>query len=64
MIGKVRAHGGHELTNTLRKLLNDKSSVSLIEMKDLAVTKEPRLNPSIKLAVSASFHKFNVQILF
>ncbi len=55
VIGKVKcAHGGHELTNTfLRKLLNDKSSVSLIEMKDLAVTKEPRLNPSIKLAVSA-----------
>tara|TARA_B110000211_G_C14069643_1_gene549336 strand:- start:98 stop:1024 length:927 start_codon:yes stop_codon:yes gene_type:complete len=55
VLGKVTCHqGGHELTNKfLRKLLNSKSAISSIELKDNIIGKKQISDQSIKIAVNA-----------
>ncbi len=55
VLGKVNCYqGGHALTNTfLKKLLNEKLSISVLELKDDVVSKKIDNSQSIKLAASA-----------
>ena len=55
VLGKVNCYqGGHALTNTfLKKLLNEKLSISVLELKDDIVSKKIDNSQSIKLAASA-----------
>ena len=55
VLGKVKCYqGGHALTNMfLRKLLNEKSSISIFELQDAVISKKINTNQSIKLAVGA-----------
>ena len=55
VLGKVKCYqGGHELTNNfLRKLLNQKSSIKIVEMTDKLVSKKTNSNQFENIAVSA-----------
>ena len=55
VIGQINCYqGGHELTNIfLRKLLNLKSSSSIVEMNHLEISKKIRPLHSISIAASA-----------
>ncbi len=55
ILGKVNCYqGGHTLSNMfIKKLLNTKSSISVIELKDDVISKKINNSQSIKLAVSA-----------
>jgi UDP-3-O-[3-hydroxymyristoyl] N-acetylglucosamine deacetylase len=55
VIGKVKCYqGGHELTNMfLRKLLNTKSAIRSVELKDIVIPEKRNSNQAIKLAATA-----------
>ena len=55
ILGKVTCHqGGHELTNLfLRKMLRENSSFKVIELEDIFVSNQVKLQRPHKLAVNA-----------
>ena len=55
VLGKVSCcQGGHELTNLfLRKLLNSKTAITIIELDDIIITKKINSDQLVKIAVNA-----------
>ncbi len=55
ILGKVNCYqGGHELTNMfLKKLLSSKSKTTILELKDIIITKKPSSDHQVKIAVNA-----------